>query len=141
MNDCLFFVNKEKRRVVCRINGTKYNFINFLSALPEANFFDFFREGIGEKLPMPNSFIGIATCSPDDEWDEELGKKIAYHRAKNNMNRSFFKRVNTFFNALDTRLDRLAETFDKYGEKLSKAADHREKEIKEALEQQDNTPV
>lgn len=26
--------------------------------------------------------VGIATCSPDDDWNEEVGKKIAFIRAR-----------------------------------------------------------
>lgn len=33
------------------------------------------------KLLNTNFFVGKAKCNPNDEWDEELGKKIARERA------------------------------------------------------------
>ncbi len=71
-----------------------------------------------QELEMPNTFIGKAVCSPDDEWDEELGRKIAYSRAKDKCYRSFFKRANNIVNLIDRCLGRMMDIFNNFGARL-----------------------
>jgi hypothetical protein len=85
-----FEVNKEKRTVCCymkshyaneyaqevksRILGNKYVDIN------DSNYFDFF---LFPERHWHNTISGIAKCSPNDEWNEEIGKRVAFLKLKN----------------------------------------------------------
>lgn len=133
MSDCKFYVNEEARTVVCVIpnkirhkNGDitivntmvedfikdnfRFNDINFDFAL-EYNWQE-------KNLEMPYSFIGKAVCAPEDEWDEELGRMIAFSRAKDKCYKSFFKRANILIQAIDRRLNDMITTFNDFGMKL-----------------------
>ena len=59
-----FFVNEEKRSVACRLTG-------YIQGLDEDCFPDFVTR------------TGVAKCHPDDEFDVEIGKKIAHAKAEN----------------------------------------------------------
>lgn len=135
-----FIVNKEKRVVVCVIERTSFMFIDFV--------LDNFRIGVDvdnhwnwthrksdknnlrEKLYMPNKFVGIAVCSPDDEWNEEIGRTIAFSRAKDNVLKSFFKRANTYVNTLDKWLNESVDIINQLGAKLEVNTEKRHNYIK-----------
>lgn len=124
-SDAKYFIDEEKRTVICVIDDTKSLFNRFcndnfkISAKntvfwPRLNNKQFF-----DKLDMPNRFVGQATCSKDDEWNVETGKLIAFSRAKDKVNKSFFKRANTYINTLDQWVNDAAEVLNQVGEKLS----------------------
>ena len=113
--DCKFIVNKEKRKVVCIIPKTKYKFLNFLTYNEKHIVLDF----CYNEYTLPNQIVGIATCSLDDEWDEELGRRIAFQRAKYKFNCAFFKRANLLMNDIDKFMVQLENKFNKYGEKIT----------------------
>lgn len=134
--DCLFFVNEEKRTVVCKIPDTEEKLLDFIEE--NFNFKDFHYDwaltGKGlNKMSLPRSFIGKAVCSEEDEWDEETGKMIAYSRAKDKFYKAFFVRANYFIQALDENLSNMIEIFNDMGMKLENNHLHLEKEIEERL--------
>lgn len=115
MRDCKFYVNEEKRVVVCVINTTEDKLADDIWSITHTfNPYDF------PCLEMKNRFVGRATCSPDDEWNTETGKLLAYKRAKHNFYTSYFKHLNKFVNAIEDELDSIEAKFDKFGENLSK---------------------
>ena len=131
-SDCRFVVNKDKKTVVCIYEGCSYDFINFINnnckLAPFKTYFyknDYFTANLYKKMLMPNRFTGVAVCGPDDEWDEKVGRLIAFSRMKDNLNRSFFKRANTFFNTVDRWLDESAALVNQVGEKLEVNAERR----------------
>lgn len=125
-SDATYFINEEKKVVVCTIDKTQYLFINFVrenfkiwpNNICDDNF-------LWYKLEMPNKFTGVARCSENDEWNVETGKLIAFSRMKDNLNKSFFKRANTYVNFLDRAADEAADVLGKIGEKLSVNTEHR----------------
>ena len=125
-SDATYFINEEKKVVVCTIDKTQYLFINFVrenfkiwpNNICDDNF-------LWCKLIMPNKFTGVARCSESDEWNVETGKLIAFSRMKDNLNKSFFKRANTYVNFLDRAADEAADVLGKIGEKLSVNTEHR----------------
>ena len=133
--DCHYIVNKDKRKVICLIENTKYSFLNFAND----NFVlnpDVFENPWGRKyidirgrLVMPNRFYGIATCSPEDEWNEETGKLIAYSRAKDKLNKSFFKRANFFINTVDKHVNDAVDILNNLGSKLENSTERRHQKI------------
>ena len=121
MSDCRFYVDEEARTVVCVIPNTRDMVLNFLT--DHARFSDFDLDfgtewKFKDKLQMPGSFMGKAVCAPEDEWDEELGRMIAFSRAKDKCYKSFFKRANSFVQALDRRLGDMITQFNDFGMKL-----------------------
>ena len=133
--DCRYIVDKNKKKIVCIIDETEYLFLNFVNSN-----FAIMLENMGEgwfynnrkflkKFHMPKRFVGIATCGDSDEWDEETGKLIAYSRAKDNLNKSFFKRANLYVNSIDREVDRATETLNVLGKKLTTNTERRHKKI------------
>lgn len=135
--DCRFIVNEEKRTVVCIIDQTRallYHFIepNSWTSRVQVGSITFEPElKLSSDLMLPDKFIGKAVCSKDDKWDPEVGKLIAYDRAKNKLHNAFFKRAQLFANEIDKSLSELVTSFNEYGEQLSKSADKRAKKIEE----------
>ena len=137
MKDCQFVVNKGKRKVVCIIRNTSRMFYDFLNE-EQKNFYVLGQDFI-DKLEMPNQFIGIATCSSDDEWNEETGKLLAYQRAKYKFNVAFFKRANIFVNALDGIANRAQSRFNSYGEKVTANMTKCEKKLNTMFNKEEET--
>lgn len=117
--DVVYIVDEKKRKVVAYVEGTKYELVNFISEnkgiLPD--WFDMPK--LHDKLLLPNKFIGIATCSPDDEWNPEIGKLIAYHRMKTNMSKSFFKHAETYYRLMLKKINETVDLINIYGNKLT----------------------
>lgn len=93
-----YIVNKEKRTVVCKIttvNDIEDRLLKF---------------GLGDwGEVVSRTYVGIAKCSPQDEWDEITGKRLAEYRAArkrqvdvNNALRSEIKRILNAADALST---------------------------------------
>ena len=138
--DCRYIVNEEKRKVICLIENTKYSFLNFANdnfvVSPDSlsnPWGTITLPNLHDHLLMPNRFCGIATCSDTDEWDEETGRLIAYSRAKDNLNKSFFKRANFFINTVDRHVNDAVNTLNRLGEKLEISTDRRHKKIIDAV--------
>ena len=135
-SDCKFYVDEVARTVICIIPDTqemiesfiyehfKFNDIDFFQA---ANLF--YRSKFGAAIRMPRSFMGKAVCAPEDEWDEALGRKIAFARAKDKCYKSFFKRMNLFVQTVDRRLGNMIDTLNDFGLKLSEKKEKLESEI------------
>ena len=130
MSDCRFYVNETERVIVCVIPNTKTMVEDFILdnfIYPELDFTVY--GGFRKVIKMPYSFMGKAVCAPDDEWNEELGKKIAFAKAKDKCYKSFFKRANAFIQCVDRRLGDMINTFNDFGLKLSTKREALEKAI------------
>lgn len=121
-SDAKYSINEEKRTVVCILEKTDNLFIKFVW---ENSNIGCYGEKFLNKLIMPNRFIGIAKCSEDDEWDVEKGKLIAFSRAKDKLNKSFFKRAKTYVNYIDRQIDNFVDIINTVGEKLEINQEHR----------------
>lgn len=121
MSDCKFYVDEDARVVVCVIPNTNDMLIDFVREhfrwddVDMDYAIDYHFE---PKLQMPRSFMGKAVCAAEDEWNEELGRKIAFSRAKDKCYKSFFKRANLLVQTYDRRLGDMIETFNDFGLKL-----------------------
>ena len=130
MSDCRFYVNEDTRTVVCVIPDTKHMVDDFISEhfnFPELDLAVYGR--LCKAIRMPQSFMGKAVCAPEDEWDEETGRIIAFAKAKDKCYRSFFKRANLFVQSVDKRLGDMIETFNNFGLKLEAKREALEKII------------
>ena len=148
MSNCKFYVNEAERTVVCVIppyikdeNGecnsctsqmvTEFIHDNFM--FPEIDFHYALESKLTDELKMPSTFMGKAVCSPEDEWNEEVGKMIAFSRAKDKCYKSFFKRANRFVQAIDRRLGDMIEKFNDFGMKLEDKRIGLEQKINEKI--------
>ena len=134
--DARFIVNKDKRKVVCLIEDTGNCFIDFVAYnLPIKTYCNSLREQtrFEDKLFMPKRFVGVATCGENDEWNEEIGKLIAFSRAKDNLNKAFFKRAKAYIDTLDDWLSDAVEQINGFGEKVEINTNRRHNRINELL--------
>lgn len=131
--DVTYVVRPEQKKVIAYIEDTKWMFTDFVNEnYPGAHVF-WCDEPLEAKLEMPNKFIGVATCGPDDVWDENVGRLIAFDRMKENLNKSFFKRANTFVAEMERRLDLFCERTNAYGMKLETNMNRRKEVIAKVL--------
>ena len=136
MKDCRFYVDEDARTVVCVIPNTENmvrDFIDEHNNWPDVSIW--YRSGskLGKMLKMPYSFSGKAVCSPDDNWDVELGKKLAFSRAKDKCYKSFFKRANHYVQTVDRRLGDMITIFNDFGMKLEDKRDILQNEINDYM--------
>lgn len=125
-----FIIQPERRKVVCIISKARDYLEDFVDLWQ--NEWDAPWK-VRKILTMPDRFVGVATCDEKDEWNEEIGKAIAFSRAKYKLHNSFFKRANTFVNECDRALSKLITSLNDYGEQLSANAEKREKWITEKV--------
>lgn len=120
--NCRFYVDEAARVVVCVIPDTRPTFINFLEEnlyqneimLPLPNYRDY---------DFPSSISAKAKCAPEDEWDEEFGRELAYQRAKEKYYRYFFNYADKYFAYIEKQASRCAELFNGIQARLNKKAD------------------
>ena len=137
--DVTYVVRPEQKKVIAYIEGTQWMFTDFVNEnYPSAPIF-WCDEPLEEKLKMPNKFVGVATCGPDDVWDENVGRLIAFDRMKDNLNKSFFKRANTFVAEMEKRLDIFCDRVNAYGMKLETNMNRRKEIINKILGEEETT--
>lgn len=145
-----FIVNEDARKVVCIIDHTSNLFLSYadqnLKIVPDCDHvWGGESSRLYPKLKMPNKFIGIASCNPDDEFSVETGKLIAFSRAKDKIHTSFFKRANTYVNTIDNWLTDAVESINSYGAKVEANTKRRHNKIASIVGEpdgeQDYTPL
>lgn len=133
MKDCRFYVNEEKHTVICVIPNTKDMLVEFIAEHFRWDSIDIWNTISGKlythDLRLPHSFTGKAVCAPEDNWDVETGKLIAFSRAKDKCYKSFFKRANKLVQAIDARLGDMITMFNDFGVKLEDKRDALQEEI------------
>lgn len=67
-----YFINEEKKVVVCKIEDCSCSLVCDMCHMNWPSHEDLF---------IADEFIGKAKCSPEDTFDIEIGKQIAYKRA------------------------------------------------------------
>ena len=132
--DVKYFVNEEKRTVVAVLEGTRYLFQDFIyenDGLMSVNVhYDF-----DDRYCLPNRFIGIAKCSVNDEWNEQLGKLIAFDRLKEKVNNSFVKCANKYVEDIDKSSNTFCNNTQAYLNKLASNSDRRKNLINQLIKE------
>lgn len=95
-----YYVNKEKRTVVCVIN----TFNDVCDKIIK----------YGLKVPVKHCcekkvFRGVAKCSPEDEWDEAVGRRLAERRAAAKRQNYVNNAIDRYVNKEVARLNNLIE--------------------------------
>ena len=88
-----YFVNADKRQVVAVLENTKWDACNKIDKMMADSEFCLV---LVKKYIMPSQFKVTVTCDPRDEFDVEVGKKIAKQRLLKNYYASLDKRVDKF---------------------------------------------
>ena len=112
--DCKFVVNREKNKVVCIFEDTKYYALQLMYNMPTCKHLN---HNLSE-LKMPDRFIGIATCSSNDEWDEALGRRLAFLRMREKFYKSLFRHVDNYIKKIDDSLARTVDEINAFGDKV-----------------------
>lgn len=137
--DCKFIVKPEERMVICVIEGDYVSemLLEYIDEVTGTSVEIWPRNHkLRKRLRMPHSFTGRAVCAEGDEWNEELGRKIAYSRAKNKLYTSFFKRANAFIQEADYTLNQMITNLNTFGEKLDKQRTNLEENIENMLQKE-----
>ena len=121
MFDVDYYVNKEKKVVVAKMTGCS----NGLAC-------DMCRKGYPAipAFEIANAFIRKAKCSPDDTFDEETGKKIAFKRAYKKYVMAKKKAVAAFLAENNKLVDEFNDTVKNLMDSYDRADAHRTEEIK-----------
>lgn len=135
MDDCDFYVNEEKRTVSCVLNNTEDMLIDYIDENLYLSAWDIncAQNGFIKKVRMPKRFVGIAKCADGDEWDEELGRKIAYTRLREKVYASFFRHARTYINTIDDWIEKSLFKFNNFGERIDCEMEHRHAYIADQL--------
>lgn len=137
--DVTYVVRPEQKKVIAYIEGTQWMFTDFVNENHPSAPMLWCDKLFEDKLKMPNKFVGVATCGPDDVWDENVGRLIAFDRMKDNLNKSFFKRANTFVAEMEKRLDTFCDRVNAYGMKLETNMNRRKEIINKVLGEEETT--
>ena len=103
MSDIKFQIDEKNKVVICKLMNCK--------DIAEDRIWKYTNDFMGRKYRIPNVFIGVARCAPEDEFNVEYGKKIALTRAK--IKRS--KAINNEIKAYIKRARKNLENLEKYG--------------------------
>ena len=137
MDKCRFFVDEEKRTVICVIENTSSLVTDFFDISKiiwsndpthPVNIYPNYR--LEKKLILPDRFTGKAVCAPEDEWNEEVGRLIAFDRAKEKLATSFFKRAQEYVTEIDTAFNDMITRVNEYGARLENGMKKRHQHIK-----------
>lgn len=72
----IFYVNRNDRTVTCVLFGCSNAAINMLE-----KYSNNFLSGYYSEFAIDYSYVGIAKCTPEDEFNEEFGMRLARYRA------------------------------------------------------------
>lgn len=118
--NCTFYVNEAARKIVC---------VYYLEAF-STEYWYFTPFTIPDEIvKIPQKFVGIATCSPQDKWDEKLGRRIAFLKTRKKYYNSFFKAANRAINYCDNELARITDEFNAFGTKIDRSIINEEKRL------------
>mgnify|MGYP006992105700 CR=1 FL=1 len=107
-----YVVIKDKGIVRAIISDCKYDAFDAFDRkimLPSTHYLTLCANGEHEKFIMPYQFSAVAKLHPEDEWDEETGKKIALKKLSEQYNRSLDKRLFNMYNALSSVTEKLKD--------------------------------
>lgn len=129
-NNCKFVINEKERKIICIFKCSARTAIEYFEDITP-----FFIRCKEENL-MPKTFVGIATCSQDDEWNVNLGKRIAFNKMRKKYYSSFFKRIQHMINDIDENINGIIENTNKFGDKIAASINKEDKWIKEQIKEQ-----
>lgn len=115
-----YFVNEEKKVVVCKLENCAGNLICDMCEKDYPYHPD---------LVISDTFVGMAKCSDEDTFDVELGKKIAYKRAVAKLFNTKKKTLERFMVEQAKAFKALENTTNKLANKYASVVARKDKEI------------
>jgi hypothetical protein len=91
-----YFINEEKRQVIGLLENTRWDAFNKINKMVRDTDMCIVPN---EKYMMPHEFRVVVQCDERDEFNPEIGKKIAKQRILDRYYPALDKRVNKFFDA------------------------------------------
>ena len=64
---------------------------------------------LSSDMLMPNRFKAVARCCPEDEWDENVGKRLACERLTEKYEKSLNRRMARFMVDMDKVIDEMSK--------------------------------
>ena len=119
MSDCDFYVNKEKRTIVCVINDTEDALYDYVDENFTIDSFAWYAYRMSDDAVMPKRFVGKAVCSEEDEWDEEFGRRLAFFRAKHKFYTCVCTRAGVMLQRMQKQLEHTTKKFEDFAKKAS----------------------
>ena len=104
-NNVKYYVNRDKRTVVCVLSGCRWNACNRITK--QVQNYEYFINPLGE-FRIKDEYVGIAKCSPEDTWDEDYGQKLAFARARKKRDEAINEQVAKVIDALRASVDKLS---------------------------------
>lgn len=104
-------VNRDKGTVTCIITTTE-DFMNKIIKYGFSDVFDrfgFTYDNWNDDSFDVRKYVGVAKCSPEDEWDEEYGKQLAEYRAMKKRRADINNDLKTFVRRTYKNLDNLMD--------------------------------
>ena len=122
-----YFVNEEKRTVICKLTCEGDEVIDDLA---KYQMYPGNENAIVGNL-IGDTYIGKAKCMPGDTWDEKIGRRIAYKKAVAKFNQAKLNRVIAMENRYQAFLKKFtgitAVLKEKYTKSISNAFESCEK--------------
>ena len=119
MFDVQYYVNEEKKVVIAKIVGVAFDVKCDLCKLGHPDI----------PTTIQDTFMGKAKCSPDDVFDIEKGKMIAFKRAYAKYSRAKSRELTNFKNWLENGHGKLIVSIDKLINKYDASESRRYAEI------------
>lgn len=91
-----YFINEKKRQVIGVLTDCEWDAVNKIDKMIGDTEFCFCHS---YKYMMPSEFRAVVQCDERDEFNPEVGKKIAKKRILDRYYTALDKRVNKFFDA------------------------------------------
>lgn len=97
-----YFVNKDAGTVTCVLWSQKVAAMDYINKHFMQNNLGIYYQAynFNEKFHMPAKFVGLARCSVHDEFDVEIGKRIARRRAMELYQKSLWKHISNIYDSM-----------------------------------------
>lgn len=120
-----YYINEDKRTVTAVLPLTQLDAIEFYEKAIERanpiNKYDILMNvNLRDKYLIKDKYVGIAKCSPEDEFDEEKGMSLAKHRC---LSKYYYDRDGAVLRIIRDVSDINMAAINKLQEKLNKAPD------------------
>ena len=110
-----YVVIKDKGIVRAIISDCKYDAFHAFDTkfmLPSTFYLELNGTRNNEKFNMPHQFSAVAKLHSEDEWDEEIGKKIALKKLSEKYNESLDRHLANMYDVLSSVMDKMKVYLD-----------------------------
>ena len=114
--DVNYIVNEEKGIVICTISNCAANAIALVNSTTDM--FNVPHSIIPNIFFMNNQYKGVAKCMPEDTFDAEYGKKLAYRKAYLKYATALERKVKYIANDHKRYVEEILANFDKAVDKV-----------------------